>query len=142
MMHEKNDEALDRPSHGRSAFGPSSPGEGLDRVAEDFSTFLGDVTAEFNAEGDMEVHLLHGDPFFRELESAWNEGSRTVGQDPHAAFDDLVANSPHHSREHRAEIVSSFLSVAACALRLLQEGDEEEVPSLELRSQRLATSEE
>lgn len=132
-MHERNDEALNRPAHGRAPFGSYDSTRGMERYVTEMSTPLGRVAVIFEGRRKIRASVCHPEIFFRTLESAWN-GAPDLGQpDVHARFQAVAERG--ESREfgavQRCLIVSEFLHKAASALDALATGQHSEVASLE-----------
>lgn len=132
-MHERNDEALNRPAHGRAPFGSYDSSRGMERYVTEMSTPLGRVAVIFEGGRRMTVSVCHPEVFFRKLEAAWNRPPDLDQADVHARFQAVAESgeSREFGAEQRCLIVSEFLNKAASALDALTTGQRAEVASLE-----------
>ncbi len=139
-VHEKNDQATDRFAHGRSAFGPPHSQRGLDRFPTYLRSSSGRVPVEFVGTQNLEVRIEHAEPFFRELESAWNSGPDLSDRDVHARFRSLTRPDMEGDLtcHRRRALVSDFLNSAAAALEALSRGQRSEIASLEEHARQLS----
>ena len=133
VMHERNDETLNRPAHGRSSFGTYDSERGLDRYVTEMSTPLGRVAVIFEGGRKVSVSVCHPEIFFRSLERTWNSAPESGQGDVHAKFRQIAASgeSREFGVEQRSLLVSEFLHKAASALEALTDGQRAEVASLE-----------
>lgn len=138
-MHERNDETLQRPAHGRAAFGTHHSTLGLERYVAEFGTPPRRYRVAFEGRNGPKAAISHSDPFFRALENAWNERPDFAQKDVHARFWGLTEPGVRggFSFEERVTLVSSFLTTAAAALEVLASGQHPEVDSLEEHAQHL-----
>ena len=132
-MYERNDEALNRPSHGRATFGTYESDLGMESYLTEMSTPAGRVAVIFEGRKKVRVTVCHPERFFRTLEHAWNQTPDFGNRDIHSRFQEVAASgvSSEFGSQQRALIVSEFLAKAASALEALSVGQRSEVASLE-----------
>lgn len=138
-MHENNDQAIDRLAHGRSAYGPPHSPRGLEQFPTYLRTSVGRVPMVFIGSEDLKVKIEHEEPFFRDLEVAWNSGADLSDRDVHARFHSLTQPNERGNLSHhrRVLLVSDFLNSAAAALEALSGGQRSEIASLEEHSRQI-----
>lgn len=133
VMYERNDEALNRPSHGRAIFGTYDSELGMESYLTEMSTPSGRVAVIFEGRKKVRVTVCHPEQFFRTLERAWNHTPDFGNRDIHSRFQQVAESgaSSAFGLEQRALVVSEFLAKAASALEALSVGQRSEVASLE-----------
>ena len=138
-MHERNDETLSRAAHGRAPFGTCDSVVGLDRFLTELRTPVGRVSVCFEGRDGQNAVIRHPDPFFRALETAWNQAPDLGERDVHARFWGLAEPEIRggFNFQERVDLVSRFLTLAASALEVLSSGQRAEVASLEEHARHL-----